>query len=441
MLEQNYGFVNVAGEISNLRSYPSGHWYFTLKDERAEVSCVMFRGQNQRIARRPENGDSIRLEGRLSLYEARGTYQIIVSSMHAMGEGALMLAYERLKRRLHQEGLFDEGRKVPIPTAPGRVALVTSLRGAALQDMLTLLRRRSPQTEVIVVGSAVQGDAAPGELVEALERIQRTDLEFDCIVIGRGGGSIEDLWAFNDERLARTIADCTIPTVSAVGHETDFTIADFVADARAPTPSAAIEMITADSVLYPQLLNYIGARLPQLMQQHLVRARRSLERQRLRPPTRLLQHHAQRLDDVERRMHAAIGKQLHRQRSRLQWMHGRMRHPGMALRLVRQRLDILRHRLRNNSLAGHLQRRRRELEEAPARMAAGAGRRLRTFRAGLDAASARLEAVSPQAVLKRGYALVWRDGELIRMQADVKPDDILQIQWADGERPVRAEDS
>ena len=238
-LEERFGLIWIEGELSNLSRPASGHWYFTLKDRTAQVRCAMFKGRNVRVRFTPEAGTKLLLRARVSLYTGRGEFQLIVESMEPAGEGALRLAFEQLRRRLADEGLFDDARKRPLPATPRRSSLITSPSGAALRDLITVLARRWPTAEIVLLLSAVQGDAAPGELVAAFARISRmcedSDTPPDLVIAGRGGGSLEDLWCFNEEAVARAIAACPVPVISAVGHETDFTIADFVADLRAPT--------------------------------------------------------------------------------------------------------------------------------------------------------------------------------------------------------------
>src|SRR3989442_187938 len=254
-LEKRFASVWVEGEISNFRAHGSGHWYFTLKDEFAQLRCACYRSSNQRIRFRPEDGLQMRARGRLSVYEQKGEYQLIVEALEPVGAGALQLAFEQTKARLQAEGLFAEGLKRPIPFFPRRIGVITSASGAAIRDILNVISRRTRTVHVLFVPSRVQGEGAAHEIVRAIKSLNehharalrdgRFDTGIDVIILGRGGGSIEDLWAFNEEAVARAIRSSAIPVISAVGHETDFTIADFVADLRAPTPSAAAEMVAA----------------------------------------------------------------------------------------------------------------------------------------------------------------------------------------------------
>lgn len=246
LLEQEMGQVWISGEISNFTQPASGHWYFTLKDDTAQVRCAMFRNSNRRVTFRPQHGQQVLVRANITLYEPRGDYQIIAESMQPAGEGLLQQKYEQLKAKLHSEGLFDQQHKQPLPSPAHCVGVITSKTGAALHDILHVLKRRDPSLPVIIYPTAVQGDDAPGQIVRAIE-LANARGECDVLIVGRGGGSLEDLWSFNDERVARAIFASRIPVVSAVGHETDVTIADFVADLRAPTPSAAAKLSAATS--------------------------------------------------------------------------------------------------------------------------------------------------------------------------------------------------
>ena len=246
-LEDQFPAVWVEGEISNLRTPSSGHAYFTLKDDTAQLRCVLFRGRGRRVAFQPEDGMQVLAFGGLDVYLARGEYQLVVELLEPKGVGALQLAFEQLKRRLEAEGLFDAARKRGLPPYPRTIGIVTSPTGAAIRDMLHVIGRRFADLRILITPVRVQGEEAPGEIVRALADLQEIP-ELDVVIVGRGGGSIEDLWAFNDERVARAISACRVPVISAVGHETDFTIADFVADLRAPTPSAAAELVVQEKL-------------------------------------------------------------------------------------------------------------------------------------------------------------------------------------------------
>jgi exodeoxyribonuclease VII large subunit len=365
LLEKGLGRLWVEGEISNIARPASGHLYFSLKDASAQIRCAYFRQRQRGPTISLKNGDQVLAFGRVSLYEPRGDYQLIVEQVEPAGEGALKRQFEVLKKKLAAEGLFDEDRKQPLPDLPERIGVITSPSGAAVRDVLTVLGRRFPSIPVVIYPAAVQGDAAPGELIRALETAVRRD-ECDVLIIGRGGGSLEDLWAFNDEGLARAIADCPIPVISAVGHEVDFTIADFVADVRAPTPSGAAELVVPDRGDWLRAINSFATRIARLGQRALEDRGQSLDwltRRLLRtsPQQRLLRQH-ERLHDVQRRMRLAIQQGVAQQRP--------------ALVSLWQRLEV----------AGN-----RNIADAQHR---------------LQLAARGLHAVSPLATLDRGYAIV-----------------------------------
>lgn len=265
LLEHEMGQVWISGEISNFTQPASGHWYFTLKDDNAQVRCAMFRNSNRRVTFRPQHGQQVLVRANITLYEPRGDYQIIVESMQPAGEGLLQQKYEQLKAKLQAEGLFDQQLKKTLPSPAHCVGVITSKTGAALHDILHVLKRRDPSLPVIIYPTAVQGDDAPGQIVRAIELANLRN-ECDVLIVGRGGGSLEDLWSFNDERVARGIFASRIPVVSAVGHETDVTIADFVADLRAPTPSAAAEVVSRNQ---QELLRQVQSAQQQIGRAHV----------------------------------------------------------------------------------------------------------------------------------------------------------------------------
>jgi len=316
LLESHFDFVWVEGEVSNFAAPSSGHWYFSLKDGGAQVRCAMFRNRNQRVKLTPKNGDAIRLRARVSLYEGRGEFQLIVEHMEPAGAGALQAAFEALKAQLASEGLFDADRKQELPDSISALGVITSPTGAAIHDILTVLKRRCPAIAVYLIPVAVQGEQAAPEISSAIERVNRWQQEgkiaLDALIVGRGGGSLEDLWAFNEEVVARAIAASELPIVSAVGHETDFTIADMVADQRAPTPSAAAEMLSPDQREWQNQLASMEQKLQQLIQRKLTDCARELEhlRRRLRHPGHQLREQSQRLDDLEQRLQTAMQRKL-----------------------------------------------------------------------------------------------------------------------------------
>jgi len=368
--DHNLNDLWVQGEISNFSQPRSGHIYFTIKDSTAALRCVMWRSTAQRQTFMPKDGDAVEVHGSISVYEAGGKMQLYVDKIKPLGEGALFQAFVELKAKLEAEGLFDEDRKRPIPRWPRRIGIITSPTGAALRDMLTTLGRRYPLADVILVPSLMQGDQAPDEIVTGLQTLEQV-IAPDLILLARGGGSIEDLWAFNDERVARAIAACRIPIITGVGHETDFTIADFVSDLRAPTPTAAAELAV------PDRLDLLAA-----------------------------------LTDLQQRLVSVITSKIEDRRWVLQAVQNDLRRasPVSRIRSSRQRIDEITTRL------GVATRHRQTLQ-----------------RAGLGALEARLSALNPLAVLKRGYAIVTMpDGSVVSKVGQVKSGDALHVRVSDG---------
>ncbi len=318
LLEETYPEVWVSGEISNFKAHHNGHFYFNLKDQDSRLSAVMFRGSNQSLRFSPEEGMEVVCFGRLTIYPPYGQYQIIVNAMEPQGLGALQLAFEQLKEKLAKEGLFEEGKKKELPSLPRRIGIVTSQSGAALRDMIDVAMRRYPNVEILVAPAAVQGKEAAPQIADAIARLNKQP-NIDVILVGRGGGSMEDLWAFNEEVVARAIAASAIPIISAVGHETDFTIADFVADVRAPTPSAAAELAVPSKEELVYTLAQWRYRLTRAIKQGLdERHEDVLElRRRLKDPRRRLEEMMQRLDDLTMRSQRAIFHRL--QYGRMEW--------------------------------------------------------------------------------------------------------------------------
>lgn len=363
--------VEVSGEISNFTQARSGHLYFTLKDANAQLRCVMWRSTAERLRFHPGEGDAVIAQGRVSVYEAGGAYQLYVERLEPAGRGDLALAFERLKEALAAEGLFDADHKQPIPPFPRKIGIVTSPDAAALRDILNILRRRNPLVSVLIAPTLVQGEQAPPQIVRALRWLDGRD-DIDTIILARGGGSIEDLWAFNDERVARAIFATRHPLISGVGHETDFTIADFVADLRAPTPSAAAELAVPDlTEIRPYLLRQ-NQRLREAFMVTLQQKRREVQAQRqllaLLSPRRQLDNYGQGMDVLAGRLERAIGRLLERKENRFRLL------------------------------------------------------------------SSHLEAVSPFATLARGYAIVRTvDGRIIRSVQTVNSGELLNIQVSDGD--------
>jgi exodeoxyribonuclease VII large subunit len=427
LVEQRYGDVWVEGEISNYRPAPSGHVYFTLKDADAQLPIVLFRRQAMLLRFRPEDGLHVLVRGRVSVYEQRGQMQLVAETMEPVGAGSLQLAFEQLKERLKAEGLFDAARKRPLPAFPHTAGIVTSPTGAVIRDFLNIVARRHSGLNVLLYPVSVQGDAAPAEIEAAIAELNAANLAqpglVDLIVLARGGGSLEDLAAFNSERVARAIASSSLPVVSAIGHETDFTIADFVADLRAPTPSAAAELITEAQHKVAEYLANQSHRLDRATRFQLLQAQQKLgrlpiSRAEARVST-LIHRQAQRLDDFSFRVESALTAQLRQRQDQVADLAAAvLRHdPRQALAQARERLQSLSTRV-DRSLDRNLQR-------AAARM---------------GAAEARLHSLSPLAVLDRGYALVLAaDGALIRSTAQLSPGDQLTTRLADGTFSSRVE--
>jgi exodeoxyribonuclease VII large subunit len=420
LVEQEYGDVWVEGEISNYRPAPSGHVYFTLKDAEAQLPVVLFRRQAMLLRFRPEDGLRVLVRGRVSVYEQRGQMQLVAETLEPVGAGSLQLAFEQLKARLKAEGLFDAERKRPLPAFPRTVGIVTSPTGAVIRDFLNIAARRHSGLNVLLCPVSVQGDSAPAEIEAAIHELNAATLtgsaRVDVIVLARGGGSLEDLAAFNSERVARAIASSSLPVVSAVGHETDFTIADFAADLRAPTPSAAAELITEAQHKIAERVADLDHRLTRAARFQLLQARQRLTRLPVSRAegrmTTLLHRLEQRRDDFSLRMEAAVSGQLRQSQRRVAELTAAvLRHdPRQGLAQARERLLSCRARLD------------RSLE-----------RLLHASAATVSALNARLHSLSPLAVLDRGYALVLAaDGNLVRSAAQVAPGDQLTTRLADG---------
>ena len=416
-LETSFFDVWVEGEVSNLSLAGSGHWYFTLKDERAQLRAVVWKTDARLIRFRPKDGLKVLVRGSLRVYAPKGEYQIQVQVIEPLGKGSLQQAFEELKERLAKEGLFDAGRKRPLPQLPRRIGVVTSPAGAVIRDFLRVLRSRYRNLDVVVYPARVQGPEAAAEIVAGIRALQRVP-SLDVLVVARGGGSLEDLWPFNEERVARALAASRIPTISAIGHETDFTIADFVADLRAATPSAAAERVV-------QAKEELAARVVSLQRRASGALRLRLTRTRARVAAVTshrvfeaergrLHTSAQRTDELMRRAEAGLHRRFERSRERL----GRGVTRLEAFRWQRQ-------------LAGQ-----RERVELSRRRLLGLARGALVARRGVLArALGKLDSLSPLAVLGRGYALVWYEpaGRLLRSPADVVPGDPLRIRLAEGE--------
>jgi exodeoxyribonuclease VII large subunit len=414
ILETELFDVWVEGEISNLKLAPSGHHYFSLKDDEAQIRAVVWRNDARLLRFRPKDGMKVLARGQLRVFPPRGEYQLQVQVLEPLGKGSLQQAFEELKEKLQQEGLFDPARKRPLPMLPRRIGVVTSPGGAVLRDILRVLRSRYANLDVLVYPVAVQGDGAWYEIAQAIRGLNRLP-GLDVIVLARGGGSLEDLWAFNEEGVARAIAASRIPTISAVGHETDFTIADFVADLRAATPSAAAERVVQAKEELQARVRALDGRRDGALRLRLARVRARVEAAAAhrvfaaeRGRLRVL---AQRTDELVRRAEGGLVRGVERGRA-----HARR---------LRERLEAFR-------LDRQLQARRERLARHGDRLAALARGETERRRARLGRLAASLDGLSPLSVLGRGYALVWRDGTLVRRAGEVEPGERLRIRLHEG---------
>ena len=414
LIETQLPLLWVEGEISNFARPASGHWYLTLKDDQAQVRCAMFRNANQRVAFQPANGTQVLVRCRAGLYEGRGEYQLIVEHMEEAGFGALQSKFEQLKQQLSDEGLFDNQHKLPMPNTVGRIGVITSSTGAAVKDILSVLKRRFPAIKVSIFPTAVQGEAAAGQIVDAIASANQHG-QCDALIVGRGGGSLEDLWPFNEEAVARAIFASEIPVVSAVGHEVDFTIADFVADLRAPTPSAAAELLSPDG---EEMLNqFEGFEI--LMAEGVTRKIRQLEQRtdylqkRLQHPGRKLQEQAQHLDHLDIRLRRAMAGKMQQQTTQVQTVQNR---------LVRQ------------SPKQAITQRKQAVANSVKQMMRAVSQQLELRQSKSAQAMHLLDTVSPLRTLGRGYSIIRDSGnKVVKTVAQVSAGDTLRGQLADGE--------
>ncbi len=416
LLDEHFLSVLVEGEISNLAQPSSGHLYFSLKDAGAQVRCAMFKTQQRRLGFKPENGKQVIVKAQVSLYEPRGDFQLIVEHIEEAGDGALRRAFEALKLKLLEEGLFDAENKQSLPALPKTIGVITSPSGAAIKDILTVLRRRFSAVSVIIYPVAVQGDNAKYEIAKAIG-LANEQRQCDVIILGRGGGSLEDLWAFNEEMVARAIFASAIPIISAVGHETDVTIADFVADLRAATPSAAAEHATPDQQEWLSRFVQLEARLQQQLHRKLNQKLQSLawltKRLQQQHPGQKLVKNAQRMDELELRLNQAMQTKIRHNKSHIEakiaklWQHS----PAVIINNYKQKQDYLSKRL--ITVTRH---------------------KLEGFNQQLLNVSQTLHAVSPLATLNRGYALVIHQpsGKIIRSTQQLKPGDMVETRLAEG---------
>lgn len=415
LLEMEMGQIWLSAEISNFSQPSSGHWYFTLKDDGAQVRCAMFRNSNRRVTFRPQNGQQVLVRATITLYEPRGDYQLIAESMQPAGDGLLQQQFEQLKMRLAAEGLFEQMHKQPLPDPAQQVGVITSSTGAALHDVLRVLHRRDPSLPVIIYPTPVQGQDAPAAIVRAIE-VANQRAECDVLIVGRGGGSLEDLWSFNDERVARAIFASRIPIVSAVGHETDVTIADFVADLRAPTPSAAAELVSRNQIELLRQLQSQQQRMEMAMDYYLAQQQRAWSRlhhrlQQQHPQLRLARQQTT-LFRLQRRLDDAMQLQL-RQATRTQ--------------------DRLTQRLAQQQPEARLHRAQQQLQQWHYRLQQAVFQQLNRDKQRFGVRAAQLEAVSPLATLARGFSVTTAaDGNVVKKTSQLQRGETLKTRLDDG---------
>ena len=434
-LESRFASVWVEGEISNFKAHSSGHWYFTLKDEGAQLRSKCFRSSNTRIRFRPQDGLRVRARGRLGVYAPRGEYELVVDSLDPVGAGALRIAFEQLRDRLKAEGLFAADLKRALPVFPRRVGVITSPTGAAIRDILNVISRRTRTVHVLFAPARVQGEGAGREIARAIQFINqhhqralaegRADDAVDVLIVGRGGGSTEDLWAFNEEEVARAIRGSAIPVISAVGHETDFTIADFAADLRAPTPSAAAELVAAHEDELCTRLAQLNRNLQRLMRYKIIDAR-----------TRVQENAMSKVFDEVREKLRDARRETDRATHELQTL------AKLAFQNAQRRADHALHRLAPAQLRERLSEARARFDSAYTGCHAATALRLETAKNRLGLAAASLDALSPLAVLQRGYAIAQdKDGRLVREAQSVTRGDLLRVRLAKGRLDCRVENA
>ena len=411
LLETEFSFIYVEGEISNFSRPSSGHWYFTLKDEKAQIRCAMFRNQNRSVPFEPKNGQQVVLYGKVTLYEGRGDFQIITSSLELSGDGELRRSFERLKASLQKEGFFDQQKKKAIPKFPKKIAVITSPSGAAIKDIFSVVYRRFPALGMTVIPTQVQGEEAVPQIVNAIKTANKQNPSYDLILLSRGGGSLEDLWAFNTEPVAKAIFSSSIPVVSAVGHESDFTISDFVADLRAPTPSSAAEQITPDAEMLKNDILETSDRFIRAARRAIDSRQNELSHliRRIRHPNSRLNEFAQRLDELERRMLSQVSNLIRIKKSKL--AERKIQSPVQKIQQVNDRVKQL-SRIMTQSHATLIKNRQASLSEK----------------------SSQLEALSPLATLKRGYAIVSEEanGKIVRNSDEIAEGEKLRIRLSNG---------
>jgi exodeoxyribonuclease VII large subunit len=416
LLEENFPFVWVEGEISNVTLHSTGHFFFTLKDKKAQIRAIMFRSQAQFLPFKLENGIQVVIRGRINVYEPRGEYQIVADVMEPLGKGSLQLALEQIKKKLATEGLFDPSRKKPLPVLPQRIGIITSPTGAAVQDILRIISQRFVNLEILIIPVRVQGPEAPGEIIQALERVNTLDPRLDVVILARGGGSLEDLWAFNDEGVARAICKCQTPVMSAVGHEIDFTISDFVADVRAPTPSAAAEMVVEKKEHLLNVLDVLQSRMEKGVYYSLNACKSALKLslQGLADPRKKVVDLTLKNDDITQRL-INVSFQAH-QRKQEHWKHL----SGMFLLF---------------SPVGKIKVWREELSRKNETLKTLLQWKLERYSGALAKSVAQLDAASPLNILKRGYSITrtWPDKEIVRDANTLTLQQTLNVKLSQGE--------
>ena len=421
ILEAAFDSIWVEGEISNLRVAASRHSYFVLKDDKAQIRCVLFKNYRAGLKYNPEEGDQVLLLGRATVYDARGEYQLIVETMEPRGLGALHKAYEQLKEKLAKQGLFDEDKKKPLPEFPWKVGVITSPTGAAVRDILNIIRRRNPKVSVLLNPVRVQGEGSAAEIAQAIRQMNQFN-DIDVLIVGRGGGSIEDLWAFNEEEVARAIYDSRIPIVSAVGHEIDFTIADFVADLRAPTPSAAAELtvpVLADTLQdIRSLSKELVVAMQEKIESHSELLRRLIDRRFFREPQLILEPAQQRLDDMNQRLLRGLSQWVVVQGQKLEGGTRQLFHlsPKRNIQMYAEKNQNLKHRLD-------------QLIKS----------RIRFDGERFEGMIKNLNALSPLSILDRGYSICTKDDKAVKSSAEIKPDDQVKVRLAKGQLDCRVE--
>lgn len=417
LIEGQLPVVWLKGEISNFKPHTSGHFYFSVKDSKSQISAVMFRGHNSKLNFKPRDGMEVIIRGRVTVYEPRGSYQIACEMMEPVGAGALQRQFEELKNKLKTEGLFDLARKKKIPPYPKSVAVVTSPTGAAIQDILNIMNRRAKSVEVTVVPALVQGAAAAPSLRQALQQAIR--LKPDVIIIGRGGGSMEDMWCFNDEALARIIADSKIPIISAVGHEIDFTICDFVADLRTPTPSAAAELVAKSSHEIIQRIESLEKNLVHQLKRKLESLKQSIAfyKRRLVDPKKNLQDLRIRNDELVNRLETAIHNQLQFRKQDVSILKSKLVRPDQLIQRLRMQIDK-KHLILKKSIESKLFESQSDLKHLMGVM----------------------DSLSPMKVVDRGYSIVTSGKDVVKSIAQVKKNDKVDIRLIDGELTVEVLD-